>query len=449
MLRYRDKSYLRPTHLCILLFVFSLLLLLTHRSNNRPLLNTRPPPDLEALRLSRLDPPRRRLLNSVLARIKSSYVYNRMPREDTPAFLVTYTCAQSPCGNLGDRLRGLVTAFFLALLNDKAAFSTVWIFPVHLDWYFEIDPNGVAMPSDRGLQYLDQASDAQKWTWHVPENVEYSFSSFSTTDFGAVWTSRKLRIISLRTTAVAWPALVSNPHLIRHIGEYTLDRLADSEMFFIVFSLLFARPTPWFERILEPYRDLLGGSTTPPSLASSSEPNLGHRTKAPWFRIGINIAESADDYKDLACMAAQTVFICQSVRKLSARPPPTCHVFVASSRPHLIARITSEILHRTRQIHIHSVNPADHPPADLDNLGADVVKSKPGWMGRSPEEVLKRRHARVFLEWTVLSRMDYLLGVKGDRVVETAAWAAQVRMEMLEIAGARGNGCSFVEYDGW
>ncbi|RUO96129.1 hypothetical protein BC936DRAFT_142571 [Jimgerdemannia flammicorona] len=459
----RLALFLRIASYLTILFVCSYLFLFHRLGNDLEDLYTPPPNPSKKpsdTSFTRLSPLRRLKISSVRAHIRTKYVYNRMPVVDTPRFLVNYMCIQPPCGNLPERLCGLATSFYLALLNDKTAFSPVWTFPVRLDLYFEIDPRDVVMNTGRGLQYLNRTTnDAAKWTWNASPSPDSSPDSkdnpFSTTDFIANWTSRSLRIISLRTSTAAWPSLILNPSLARHTGDYGIYRLTPSEMFVVVHRTFFARPTPWFRDLLQPYRDLLGGDLDPPSLASAPPPRppppkkLFRKTSPAWFRIGIHLdpaATAAAADLNIACLAMQAASVCRSVRSIDAISRPDCHVFIASSDPPLVNRLGREITRQIKYIRVHSVDPISHPPADLDALDADSIAPPSGAKRWSAEELLKRRHARGFMEWTLLSRMDYLLGVKGDPVLETAAWAAQVQLELLK--GGSGE-CRFMEYDDW
>ncbi|KAG1548914.1 hypothetical protein G6F49_009759 [Rhizopus delemar] len=355
---------------------------------------------------SRLTSVRRQTLASALAHIRVTYSTNRTPEISIPPLLVLYSCKpHQQCGTLAERMVDITSAYYYAMLHPDrdAAFAYDMAFPVQFEWYLEPTPGHMAMRTGQAQFYLDRADrDEVK---HVPilsspPTVEGHQRILGTT----VWKSRE------------WNATESPKR-----GRYGLGHVPDrSDWFFLASRLLFAQPTDWLAEQLGPYRRLMGGKIKLKETMGALDPDnvlTPHLTSA-WFRLGVCVRRA----EEVDRMTAHVRRVC---------PERGCHVFVSAASAHLLDRVRRGL----SGLSVHAV-------AEGYAFG-DLDRPPQHWKLFESNEQLKKQYARVFMDWLILSRMDYLIGSEEDLFVKTAAWSAQVQTDVLTENG------KFVSLSDW
>ncbi|KAF7724396.1 hypothetical protein EC973_001122 [Apophysomyces ossiformis] len=384
---------------------------------------------------SRLDLKRQRLLTSVLAHIRTGYVANRTPPYDTPPLLVLYSCnnTESRCGPLHDRLLSVTSAYFFSMLWDGAAFAFDMRVPVKFEWYFEPIPGYMSMTTDHADLYLGRADAA---TIRRVDHME--FTALATEDYRTQLKADNIRILQTSRWD-NWMAMRNNPSMSRSRDKYQLNHLSSkSEWFWVASRLLFAKPSSWLAKHLTPYRNLMGGYVVWSESLSFMDPaNMITPAISDWFRIGIHMIQ-----KDSAeCLASRIASLCSTAEDLGKE----CHIFLSSTSRESLDRLRKAIslpeLKDHHRIQVHTV--AEH--YDFSELNTAPKSSNSAWTLMSAEDRLKSTYARIFMDWMILSRMDYLVGQEGDDFLKTAAWAAQVRTDLLHLS----SNCQFQAMEDW
>ncbi|ORE05864.1 hypothetical protein BCV72DRAFT_330039 [Rhizopus microsporus var. microsporus] len=350
---------------------------------------------------------RRHRITSVLAHIRTSYVTNRTPDISTPPLLILYSCKPNQqCGTLAERMLDITHAYYNTMLHPKdAAFAYDMIYPVQFEWFLEPSPGYMAMRTWQAQYYLNR-TEHQDVTY-IPIINEASLADVPQRIIGTtVWQER-----------TNW-----NKTAAGKAGQYGLSRLAmKSDWFLIVSRLLFYRPTDWLSQQLEPYRELMGGQVRLGEGLNMLDP---HNAILPpshpsWFRVGVRVT----DMGDVDRTAAQVQQVCVG----------NCHVFISATSPGALARMRQRLL---GVCSVHAVAEG-HSFEDLD------TPPKTWRMFQSDEEQLKKQYARVFMDWMILTRMDYLIGREDDQLLKVAAWSAQVQTDVMRRDG------SFISFTDW
>ncbi|KAG0178444.1 hypothetical protein DFQ28_004446 [Apophysomyces sp. BC1034] len=369
---------------------------------------------------SRLTAARQRLLTSVLAHIRTGYVANRTPPDDTPPLLVLYSCAsnETKCGTLPERLLSVTSAYFFSMLWNGAAFAFDMRVPVKFEWYFEAVPTYMAMTTVHADIYLKRA-DATT----ILKTDHMKSTALATEDYMKRFQAEKVKILQTEHWD-NWMAMRDNPSMSRYRDKYQLNELtAPSDWFWVASRLLFTKPSEWFASHLAPYRNLMGGHIVwSESLSSMNPASMITPIASGWFRIGVHATQESDE----ECLALRAANLCVKADKLGKE----CHIFFSAESRKSLDRLRKALSHyrqeNDRQIEVHAV---------ADRYGFSDLNDSPKTPGRgsifmSDEERLKLIYVRTFMDWVILSRMDYLVGQKGDEFLKTAAWSAQVGTDL-------------------
>lgn len=349
------------------------------------------------------------LLISALAHVLASYVANRTPDFDTPPLLVLYTCKHdSQCGPLEERLASIVNGYLFSALyeNGAAAFAVDMDTPVKFEWFFEPTPSYMSMHMGQADFYSSRADPA---TIKTVDSI--SASELSNVNFADNFRENNVRILRY-SHLDSWKYMQQNPSLQRHMDQYRLGDLSVSEGFWLASRLLFHKPSGWLSNHLIPYRDLMGGTLYADPLGRFESPVLDR-----WMRIGIHVTDSTS----ARCLASRVASVCSRTQVMGKK----CHVFLSAPSSDMIETMRAAIgKHRQkdRPIVLHAVADGyDFAPSQHQELS----------LLESEEQHLKMAYARLYMDWIILSRMDYLLGSHGDEYLKTAAWAAQVQTDLV------------------
>ncbi|KAI8074901.1 hypothetical protein BC940DRAFT_286916 [Gongronella butleri] len=392
------------------------------------------------------DLARLRLVYSALGHVRLGYVANRTPDYDTPPLLIIQTCssAEMHCGTWGQRLLDMMHAYFFSMLTEGSAFAWEITWPLDLNHYFEANPGYMRLPSNHGHQYIRQLGDKGlahqfarkgKDVMRVDPETDYVQLYKSEQD-----KSKKVTILeTVHWQRDTFAALSSSSTMDRLRGKYRLNELNQSEWFWIMYRLLL-NPNPWLADKLAPYASLMGGSVR---LGDSVSLREGGNQVQPeiasqWFRVGVRVVDENDvngspmDDRQISCLWTRIDQLCRESGK------PQCHVFLSATSADLMARVKNlrpatkpavaakDGDRASPSLFIHTL--ADTFPYTTWESTSQEVRT--GLFGAS-EDQLKTAYARPVMDWMILSRMDYLVGLDLDDDIKTAAWAAQVNTDLL------------------
>ncbi|KAI8365292.1 uncharacterized protein BYT42DRAFT_589481 [Radiomyces spectabilis] len=375
-------------------------------------------------RFRRINKSRQAQLTSALAHIRTGYVANRTPDYDTPPLLVLYRCTDdaAQCGSFQDRLLSIASAYFFAMFWDGAAFACHMRSPVRFDWYFESLPSYMSMNTDQANFYLERADPASILT--VPTMQREAFAKDNFVD---TYRSQNVRIVQ-SSHWEDWSNMQKNPSMQKQRDKYQLGRLAtQSEWFWIVSQLLFSNPTSWLAKQLEPHRDLMGGyihaseSLSPYDPGKEVAPHIRH-----WLRVGVRATSGSDE-----CMVSHAINVCDQAVAWNKE----CHIFLSAPSSDELKRLQSLVnryeAKKTYRVIVHTVS-QDYEFYDLHESLETRTSNALSFI-ESKEARVKQAYARTFMDWLILTRMDYLIGEEQDMYIKTAAWAAQVHTDLSSV----------------
>lgn len=372
---------------------------------------------------NRLSASHQQLLNSALAHIRLGYVANRTPDVSTPPLLVLYGAHQQQHQkSLDERLIDITNSYYFSMLQPGSAFAYDMTWPVKMEWYFEPAPSYMAMNTHQAQFYKDKTQ---------PHEIEYKHhfteDELLETPFMEHFAERGIKIVSTTTTGggspvLWWMTLRENPSMQGARDKYRLNHLMQkSDWFWLTSRLLFSRPASgsWFAQQLEPYRDMMGGRLDYSESYSPLDPHARKVTPEfaatkPWLRVGLRIGDVDTDAKEIHALTAHIAHLCQKQQQQSIN----CHVFISASNRDLLQAARSSMA--KHKIAVHAIAEG-YPFAGLNEEPTTE---------RNDEAALKKKYARTFMDWLILSRMDYLVGQQNDGFLKTAAWAAQVQTDV-------------------
>ncbi|KAI9032846.1 hypothetical protein CLU79DRAFT_715116 [Phycomyces nitens] len=395
---FRSKGWVFP-----LLSVLAVLYLkLFSSSNPKQSILEIPPPTHP---LSRLTQERKSLLASVLAHARIGYVANRTPDIDTPPLVVIYRCKDVEC-EFASNLKAISTAYLFAMVQEGAAMGFLINSPDQWEWYFEPMPRYMALSTQHTSMYRERAKPDTVY------QMDMSTQVLATTDFQSQFRSKHVRILEA-THWGKWTALKTNQEMKPMRDKYRIDELSESEWFWVASRLLFS-PTEWLLQQLKPFETLLGGHLRwSDSLALHDPTSYIAPLVARWLRIGLRGKPILEK-----CFVEQISSLCGSI------PKNMCHVFISSSTA----------------ADLHDLQKALRMYATVHAL-PDAFGLLSGTNGDQ-----RMSYARPFLEWTILSRMDRLLGPANDEFLLTCAWAAQVHTDLVSMDN---KGCNSKVLESW
>ncbi|KAI7894611.1 uncharacterized protein EV154DRAFT_498317 [Mucor mucedo] len=363
---------------------------------------------------NRLSTTHQQVLNSALAHIRLGYVANKTPHYSTPPLLVLYSFhhQQDMTKNLDDRLLDITSAYFFSMLQPGSAFAYDMDWPVKFEWFFSSLPEYMSMNTDQANFYKER-TQAHEIMHHLERMTEEELSN---KNFAEEYKNTKI-ISTSDWPSTGWMSLRENGYMKATRDQYRLNHLSQkSDWFWLTSRLLFSRPTGWFSQQLEPYRDMMGGKLEYSENLSPWNPESYKVTPEfaakQWLRIGLRVTLESQ------CLVNHVVNLCKQTNK-------KCHVFVSASHRDLLKTARNQM--KSHRIAVHAVAEGfgfadlnEEPENNLDHSIFDTDENR-----------LKRDYARTFMDWIILSRMDYLVGQEEDGFLKTAAWAAQVQTDIL------------------
>lgn len=373
----------------------------------------------ETRAFDRLTPAHQQLLNSALAHIRLGYVANKTPPYSTPPLLVLYSCKKSnnQCGPLDKRMLDIANLYYFSMLQQGSAFAYDMTVPLKFEWFFESSPGYMAMNSDQASYYLERIERPNQ----IRHEKSLSQVELRTRNFAEQYSSEGVTMVSTDSWEGSYIDLQHNPSMKPLLDQFRLNHLKQnkSHWFWLVSRLLFSRPSPSLREHLEPYRDLMGGKVDIGESLSPFDPANSRVTRESpaigWLRIGLRVTNELY----VNCLAEHVARICQ-------QGSSSCHVFVSVPSRTLLNRVRQILNQKNGVMAVHAIAEG-YGFADLNEASEHILDHS---IFDTDEDRLKRDHARIFMDWIILSRMDYLIGVHDDGFLKTAAWAAQVHTDV-------------------
>jgi hypothetical protein len=370
----------------------------------------------------RLLPAHQQLLNSALAHIRLGYVANKTPPYSTPPLLILYSCkkSNSQCGTLDKRMLDIANHYYFSMLQPGSAFAYDMTVPVKFEWFFESSPGYMAMNSDQAKYYLGRIERPSQ----IKHEKTLPRLALRKRNFSEHYQSKDITIVSTGTWQGNYMDLQYNPSMKPLLDQFRLNHLDQNKSywFWIVSRLLFSRPSASLREYLEPYRDLMGGKVDISESLSPFDPANSRVTREfaakGWLRIGLRVTNEIY----VNCLAAHVARVCQQQQGSTT----SCHVFVSVPNRDLLNRVRQELNRQNGVMAVHAVAEG-YGFADLNQASEHSFDHS---IFDTNEDRLKRDYARTFMDWMILSRMDYLIGEYGDGFLKTTAWAAQVHTDL-------------------
>ncbi|KAI8643585.1 hypothetical protein BD408DRAFT_414533 [Parasitella parasitica] len=388
-------------------------------------------------KFDRFTPARRQLLSSALAHIRLGYVANRTPPYSTPPLLILYTCRPdtTACGSLDNRLVNIVNAYYFSMLQQDSAFAFDMTVPVKMEWFFESSPAYMSMNVDQANYYLERAE-----THQIKSETTLSTAELVQRRFIVDYKSEGVTIVKASQWSGNWVDQKENPWMKPLRDKYRLNHLLQkSDWFWLAGRLLFSKPSSNLRGHLEPYRELMGGKLELSESVSPLDPDnnpvtLEFATKG-WLRIGLRVGK----YSTLE----EAVCLCAHIANVCLKHTDNCHVFISAPNRKLLATLRTE-LNKHRHVAVHAVAEG-YGFADLDQESENSLDHS---IFDSGDNRLIRDYARTFMDWIILSRMDYLVGQEKDGFLKTAAWAAQVQTD-VSVHNSTSRNCRIIPMYDW
>ena len=166
---------------------------------------------------------------------------------------ITFAIPNAIVGGFGDRLKGLVTAYSLALAT-KSGFRVEWRHPYDLETFFHL-PH--ALPSN---------ASAVNWTARPPAKVSHIIDRQPTFD-GDYMLPNLLACNSgadlrLHTNIRLWQGVLARPEVQSTVAHLGLVGLAETQQFRVMVNALFSRPRLRLKDAVNQLQDALGPAGT-------------------------------------------------------------------------------------------------------------------------------------------------------------------------------------------
>ena len=388
------------------------------------------------------------------------------------------TLVFTTAGGFGDRLRGMVTAYYAALLTH-AAFRISWMEPAPIAPYFDVEPSFLwEDQAGRAFQVAGSAA-YDPGTAHLvipgAATVDvidvYSFFTDPASDFVVgLAPPANGSVTILRTNAPSWLDVVRHPSVRRAADLYGLTDLSRRDLFLLALQTVLRRPAPGVvEAAAAGLPQSLQGAVSQ-SLATGfgkvdatrRPPGASRTTAAPYRRdtlfartrrglrptnssehsptpalVGVQIrtggiGEAWTDFvhrhpvESARCFADRARELCQDVYAHS------CVVFLTADSRAAADEFT-KALNRTGINIIQTRGPILHTDRGVPAYSHDNVT-----VGEHVDPWMK-----TYADWAVLSQVDVLL-MSHSGYGLTAAWAGGVpHVWQLREGGA----CEWVRHD--
>ncbi len=306
---------------------------------------------------------------------------------------IIFACTKGEvCGGLGDRLKGFVSVYILAVLLN-AEFAIAWNVPFPLGDFYN---STAAVASETNLL---SCRNHTNWSWlnHHADVEKLKFlRSF---DFGREYMSSDC--VTVHLNGAVWNHFILNDHLSTVAASYYLPSFSKREVFQLVVDMFFGEPMPVVLASVQQIRTLMQGR----------------------FHIGVQMRfgglwgdpqryEGSSVETIVACFARKTLAMC-----LHFNSRPECSVFITSDNNQGTALLKDNL--EAHGVHVVS---SMEESVHLDERTSDSTMQD---------------QVKTFADWETLRSMDRLVCSRSG-FGETASWAGNVPAAIL-----KSNNCCF------
>jgi hypothetical protein len=223
-----------------------------------------------------------------LSNFFTTYFQNEKKCRDSKP-LVTF----NPSGGFGDRIRGMVTAFYQALMTDSL-FSVDWRTPYELDKFFKQSNCTPLQEETRNSRSYLERSSTNEWSYY--SNGDYR--------------NDVQNDIRMSTNAFHWHAIVHDSHYSKRARELDLLNASNACLFKLAIDTIFANPQPV---LVNAYQDVLQLFSETSSKRSRNEYvgvqlRLGGGSVVGWSDPPRHLMD------DISCFVKEAVSLCHTLQ---------------------------------------------------------------------------------------------------------------------------------------
>lgn len=300
---------------------------------------------------------------------------------------IIFTCTRSEmCGGLGDRFKGFVSTYILAVLLN-AEFAVAWDTPSPIGNFYNSSAEVVSETD------LLACRNHTSWSWMNVHTDFEKLKALRVMNFADEYKSSDC--VTVHTNGAVWNHFILNNHLSTVAGSYQLPQLSKREVFQLVMDIFFRQPMPGVVASLQQITASMHGK----------------------FRIGVQMRfggvwGDAERYEGssvetlVGCFAEQTLSMCDQLGSRS-----DCSVFITTDSPKGMALLKEDL-----ELHgLHAVS----------SMGESVHIN-----GRVSNPSMSDQF-KTFADWETLRSMDKLVCSRSG-FGETASWAGNVAATVLK-----------------
>lgn len=344
-------------------------------------------------------------------------------------------------GGFGDRLRGMVTTYYLAIMTNSS-FEIDWTRPYNLTDYFAVPSCDGHERAKHQKQSAAGSGDVVAMSFELPgdgkiirtahDDWKYFTDSLFIDDTG--------KNVEIHTNSFHWKEVVRHEEFRERAASLNLSNLSQAELFKLAIDELLRNPTSVviesFESVM---RRLSAGSHDEES--SVSVPYVGVQVRLGGRNNGDVSGwddPSRHSLEEVDCFAAEAMRLCRLMHIKS--------IFVTADSEEAARKFEDAVAQQAAAARSSSSNPPPPP----------IVVQVPGNIGHTDRSIVASEHARdvwlkSIMDWWVLKHASALV-ISRSAFGETAAAASDVKVaQRLKIsptavpqkAGKRRNGCEF------
>lgn len=311
-------------------------------------------------------------------------------------------------GGFGDRLRGMVTTYFLAVITNSS-FAVHWMHPYNLSDFFivpschahERSRNHDQIPAIEGTAVDSLASTPLPAKGAITRTAIDDWKYFS--DFSFMEDTGKN--IEIHTNSFHWKEVVQHPAFRERAASLGLSNLSQAELFKLAIDELLQNPTSVVRESFDSVKQRLAGGSHEEE-SKSSVPYIGVQIRLGGRNSGA--VSGWDDparhsLEDVDCFVAEVVRLCHQMHIKS--------IFVTADSEEAVRKFEDAVSEESAR------ECASCPPP--------IVVQVPGSIGHTDRSTVASEHARdvwlkSILDWWALKHAAALV-ISRSGFGETAA----------------------------
>lgn len=242
-----------------------------------------------------------------------SFTRNCKERATTFSFGLMETGWES--GGFGDRLRGMVTTYYLAIMTNSS-FSVNWAKPYNLNDYFLVPScvthsgtkqRGQTDGSTKTIGLVEASSSKMSQRDKIVRVDLNSYSYFTKSLFSADIG----KDVDVRTNSFHWKELVRKETFKQRAASLKLSNLSQAELFKLAIDELFGNPTSIVRETFKSVMRRLAGGEPNDVPYVGVQIRLGGKNKSP---VGGWDDSSRHSLEQVECFAEEAVRLCRRMR---------------------------------------------------------------------------------------------------------------------------------------